>query len=195
MAERTHNDLVNIAFDILGKRPTADIDNERGDELNRRAKARYQGAFDFAMAMAEWPELRKVKVLATAATTPQGEFINAVQLPGDCIKVWLVNQSKRGWKRIGSAGAGLLLTNAAVPLTLIYGRRIDASEMSEYLAQLCGARLAVLLKPHAGLSGAERDGADDAFQAAVRDANFMSGSEDGTDTPLESDWLSAMDGL
>jgi len=197
MTERNETDIINMSLDILGKASIADIASARAGELVDAIKRRYQGAFNIALQMAEWPEIRTVRILPTAVTPPDDEFLNAVQAPSDLLKIWTINGSKRAFKRrrSGSQGEGLILTNAPVPITVIYGRRVPPAEMSEVLARLCAAQLAVDVKSHAALKTSKSQEVDGILRIAVRDANFITGSDDGTEVTLTSPWLSAMDGL
>lgn len=191
----THNDIINIALDFLNKEEVGDIEQEAHDDLTRRIRARYQQSIDYALQLAKWPEARTEKTIATATPRDQGAFRWEAPLPGDCLKVWTVSGLGSGWKRVRDFGAGRLLLNMEPPVTVVYGRRIEPANMSDALRRLCGAQIALDVLPRAVLTTAEANAVRQSYRDAVFAANAMTGSEDGTDTPLRSTWLDAMEGL
>ena len=194
MSQRTAATIVNEAFDLLGKAPVGDIEKPPPGEVYKRAKARYESVFDRAMKLSDWEECGKTLILPTG----KGEDDDpryVVQLPPDCLKIWFVNGRTTGYARRAGPGAGVLLVETSAPVTVQYARRLKPAQMTEELAQLCAALLAVKLIPHAGLTRNKKDDVKAALRDAVRDMLFVSGSEDGTAAPFESVWLDAIGGL
>lgn len=194
-SERTDTDIANMAMDLLGEPPIADLEEPRTD-LERRAQRRFHEARDFVLSQNWWKASRAEERLTLLSGVVDEEFPAQVQLPENCVLVWTVNGDQDGFEQIAGPGGGRLAGRWSGAPRVVYGRRLSAAETPLYLQRLIAAQLALDLAPSLGVEvkGDRLRRLEAAHEDAMAIALATAGAVGGREQPIRSRYVDAMDG-
>lgn len=194
-SEQTDTDVVNLAMDLLGQSAISNI-NEPQLPIEKTLQRVWPIAQDTALKKHWWTPLRQ-EALLPALHEPDETGLIEVQLPQDCLQVWTVNGSAKGWERRQGQGAGVIAGHLYVPAKVVYAARLAVGQWPSELMLYVAAELAVLMAStqHVDLSRADRRDLLDEREDRMLSAMDILGIEGGEVETVPSRFMDAVHGV
>lgn len=188
--------MANAAFNLLYQAETNDIAEPQG-ALQITAQRLVGKARNLVLRSHWWTVLRTEKDLpALSEEAEDGRIF--LQLPSDCLHVWTVGGSEKGFERREGPGAGRIVCWAPAPVRVVYARDIEDGLLPYEIEQLIGARLAMMMMmtpTMEKLTAADRERIEGIFYTREQDALAIVGSEGGDAEVIHSRAIDALYGV
>lgn len=194
---RSETDICNIAYEALKEPETPDIDNG-SLPLHKSARRHFERARSYVLEQRNWQQaLTPVSLPALSDPKHNGqpltEFTRYFQLPNDFVKLVSPPAGVRWGLRAGSSGQ-LLGANAGAPMTILYVRRLEPSEMNEALATAIGLRMAWQIAPKKSRDRISKNDVWGDYLSAYQAAKLADNGHRSAVIAYGSPWLDAMRG-
>lgn len=179
-------DICNSALSRLGAASILSLDDNSPEaracslsyDSNRRAELRKR----------RWSFAIKRTVLAPDTLAPAFDFAYAFTLPSDCLRVLRQNTPDLDWVVEGRK----ILTNDSNTLQLRYMADVeDPAQFDPAFYDVVAIGLAVDICEKITQSTTKRQGLEQDYKDAVKDAARANSFENGPDDPPEDDWVLA----
>ncbi len=183
-------DIVNRALVSLGATPITVLGT--GGKASAQAAAIWPQVRDQVLRSHPWNAITTRVKLAALAEAPAFEYLLQYELPGDCLRVYAVNDEiwpSEGWTVEGRR----ILTNQPAPIEVIYLRREeDSNKYDPGLVSALAAQLAVELAPALSALPEVVERCREQAREALLEARRIDGlEEDVVENPLDSGWVAA----
>lgn len=191
----SETDICNMAMDLLGEDEMADF-HAPATRLEGRLVRNYPYAKEMVLKKHRWKVARATLESIAALNVEDSQYTTVIQLPGDCLSVWLVNGREDGWERRFGQGVGRVAGDFTVPASIVYTRDLDEGELPIQLQLAIGAQLAALCMngPNIDLTQADKKRIIDAVADTIDVAVDIVGAEGGVDEVFESRFVAAVHG-
>ncbi len=178
-------DIINGALTKLGERNiTAVTDPVKAARIANQTYDKYR---DVVLSDHKWNFAITRLAITSTGTEPLFEFANAFNQPGDLLRLLdLDNPDNVIWK----VENGQILTDIASPLNIQYVfRNTNVNSYSFMFIEALEARLAAEWAEPLTKSATMQANMQNLFQAKMRAARSVDGSEDFPDTIEANEWL------